>query len=368
MERVCVFCGERPESKTSEHVLPQWLIKLTGDPKRIAKFGWEFLGEGKFVERHYSFDAFKFPACESCNQHFASLEETIKSITQKIMSEECLSELEISYLLDWFDKIRIGMWLGYRYLDKNMITVSPHFFIANRVGQHDRMLAIFKADGNSQGLNFVGCDTPSFAFTPSCFSLRINNFCFLNMSYPYLFCRRIGFPYPDKLFLMEDDRLLCSFTKGRNYIMLPVLKRAIRLKGTELYQPIFSGTLSSEVKPEVSRLYDIKYVRDNCTRWEEGIGKIFMNRGSKLNVYPNIPSKEWIPEKCYPFEGLLFEMQIMALEWQLYIDSLQPSLEGISKEKRKSIAKNRIIGSKYNNEIIKLLRKKVKDTGMTTMR
>ena len=354
MKRTCVFCGERPESKTSEHVLPQWLIELTGDPKRIAQFGYEHLEKGQLVKREYSFDAFKFPACELCNQKFSYLEAKTKDIIQKIISEECISELELNNLLDWFDKVRIGLWLGYRYLDKNWLGVNPHFYIENRIGQHDRMLAIFKADGNEQGLNSAGCDTPSFAFTPSCFSLRINNFCFLNMSYPNLLCRRIGFPYPVETSVMEDDKLLCRFTKGRNRIMLPVLKKTISLKGTELYQPIFIGNVG---KTGVSTLYDTKYVHDNCISWEKGIGKIFINRDSRLSVYSSQPSKEWIPKRSYPFEDLLFKIQIITLDWQLYIDSLQPSLKPTSKEKRKAIFQNRNLSRYYNKKVIHILRK-----------
>jgi hypothetical protein len=41
MDKICVFCGEKPKSRNSEHVIPQWLIELTGNPKRIASFGYE---------------------------------------------------------------------------------------------------------------------------------------------------------------------------------------------------------------------------------------------------------------------------------------------------------------------------------------
>ena len=150
MERVCIFCGKRPESKTSEHVLPQWLIELTGNPKRAAKFGYKHLEKGRFVERKFSFNDFKFPACKSCNQDFAKLEADAKDIAQKIIYEDFLSESEWSTLLDWFDKIRIGLWLGYLYLDKNPLAISPHYHIEHRIRQHDRMLAIFKADGTRE--------------------------------------------------------------------------------------------------------------------------------------------------------------------------------------------------------------------------
>ncbi|GAG83166.1 unnamed protein product [marine sediment metagenome] len=108
MEKVCVFCGNQPESKTSEHVLPQWLIELTGNPKRKAEFGYKHLENGKLAKRKFSFDAFKFPACKSCNQSFSEFEAKTKGIAHKIITEDPLSSSELSTLLDWFDKIRIG--------------------------------------------------------------------------------------------------------------------------------------------------------------------------------------------------------------------------------------------------------------------
>ena len=65
MEKVCIFCGERPASKNLEHVLPQWLIKLTGHPKRMAKFGYDKdFEKGGVVKRSFAFNAFKFPSCK----------------------------------------------------------------------------------------------------------------------------------------------------------------------------------------------------------------------------------------------------------------------------------------------------------------
>ena len=168
MQRVCIFCGRRPEIKASEHVLPKWLIELTGDPKRKAEFGYNHLENGELVKRAFSFDALKFPACKSCNQNFSELEAKTKAIVQEIITEDALSASELCTLLDWFDKIRIGLWLGYQYLDKNPMAIAPHYYVETRIGQHDRMLAIFKMDGNKEGLNSVGCDTPAFALTPSC--------------------------------------------------------------------------------------------------------------------------------------------------------------------------------------------------------
>lgn len=205
MERICIFCGGELEGKTLEHVIPKWLIRLTGNPSRMVYFGYDKdFEKEQFVRRKFAFDAFKFPSCKRCNREFASLEASAKAIVQKMISQESLSESELSTLLDWFDKVRIGLWLGFLYLDKNQLGISPHFHVQHRIRQHDRMLAIFKADGDTEGLNFAGCDTFAFGQSPSCFSLRISGLCFLNMSYPYLLARRMGFLFPVKSYYRDD--------------------------------------------------------------------------------------------------------------------------------------------------------------------
>jgi hypothetical protein len=356
MEKVCVFCGKRPARKAPEHVLPQWLIELTGNPKRMAYFGYEPLEGGKFVKRMFAYDAFKFPSCKECNKNFSEFEAGAKVIVEKMMSEDLISESELSRLFDWFDKVRIGLWLGYMYLDRNPLGVSPHFYIQNRIRQHDRMLAIFRAGGNRETLSCTGCITPAFALTPSCFSLRINSLCFLNISYPNLLARRMGFPFPSETYFMEDERLFCKFEEGRNRIMRPILKKPIRIKGTELYQPIFFGNISAGSSEEMNEIFDTKYVRDNCISWEKGIGKIFIKRDSEVTTYSKYPSMEWLPKSIHDSEELQFEMQLLTLEWQLYIrDNLRPSLKLVPREKRRDILKFDTLGKNYNKKAIELL-------------
>ena len=108
MEKFCVFCGQAPEEKNREHVIPRWLIEMTGDPKRIARFGIAF--DKPFRLREFSFDALVFPACTSCNTRFGVLEERIKPLIPKLLSYEPISQNELIALLDWLDKIRIGLW------------------------------------------------------------------------------------------------------------------------------------------------------------------------------------------------------------------------------------------------------------------
>jgi hypothetical protein len=323
-----------------------------------VKFGYRKLGKGKFAERRFAFDAFKFPSCKECNQRFANLETSVKVIVQKMILEESLSESELSTLLDWFDKVRIGLWLGFLYLDKNPLGISPHFHVQHRIRQHDRVLAIFKADRNMRGLHFNGCDTFAFAQTPSCFSLWINSLCFLNMSYPNLLARRMGFPFPMETYMMEDGRLYAPFNKGQNRIMRPVLKKPISIKGTELYQPIFSGNLAGGDSEAVQKLYDTKYVRDNCISWEEGIGQIYVKRDSEVAAYNTFPSVEWLPESTHDFEELLFDMQLLTLEWQLYIINLGASMKLLTGERKRQTIRLTNLSRYQNRTLVEVLNKR----------
>ena len=358
MEKVCIFCGERPESKNLEHVLPRWLIELTGNPKRRARFGYRRSVEGRPVERSFAFDAFKFPSCTECNQRFGELEAGAKVVVHKMMSEDCLAESELSTLLDWFDKVRIGLWLGYLYLDENPLGISPHFHVARRMRQHDRMIAIFRADGNTKNLTFVGCDSPAFAQTPSCFSLSINNLVFFNVSHPYLLARRMGFPFPIESYMMEDGRLYCKLGEGRKRIMRPVLRKSISIEGTELYQPIFTGSITCEGDEKAKRLYGAKYVRDNCISWEEGIGRIYIKRDSGISACSRCPSTEWLPERTHKLADLLFEIQSLTLEWQLYImNKLLPSVKLLPEERKRGVIKLIDLGKDWNVKLVEHLDK-----------
>jgi len=78
MQRVCVFCGGRPIGKTSEHILPQWVIELTGDPNRVVQFGYGRFVDGAMARRTFAYNSLKFPACQSCNQTYSELEMLTK--------------------------------------------------------------------------------------------------------------------------------------------------------------------------------------------------------------------------------------------------------------------------------------------------
>jgi hypothetical protein len=347
MDKVCVFCGNKPESKTLEHVLPNWLISLTGDPKRQAKLGFYQTQDGKMVNRLFAFDQFKFPACDKCNQRFSELEGDTKNIIERILTDDSLSESSFTTLLDWFDKVRIGLWLGFRYLDGNRYGVNPQFHISKRLGHDDRLVFIYKSKKERDFLGFLGCDTPAFNFSPSCFSLIINNYFFLNMSFQFFLSRRLGFPYPPVVFRHENGMVSSVLLPGRENIMRPVLKKLTGLFGTEIYQPIIVNSVDGRHK-----LYDTDYVRNHCISWENGIGRIFFDTGTKTNLYPNHFSTEWIPPKIYDFYELFFRMEITTLNMQLYLYTLSPSIEYVSPKFRKTVSNNRRLAVTFNNKLV----------------
>lgn len=220
MEKFCVFCGKFPESKNKEHVLPQWLIEMTGDPKRIATFGVDF-GKQPFAPRQFSFDSLTFPACSECNGDFSRLEGATKPIVRALLSRQAVSASDLIVLLDWLDKVRVGLWLGYFYLDKNPLGITPSFHIENRVGQLDRAVAIIELAEASDGLTFIGPESKFYQLSPTCFALRVNNMCLVNKSGISLCGRRLGFPFAEPVRVREDHKLEVSFERGTERVMYP---------------------------------------------------------------------------------------------------------------------------------------------------
>jgi hypothetical protein len=239
MARFCIFCGKAPEDKNREHVLPQWLIALTGDPNRVVNFGFDY--ENEKVLR-FSWANFVAPSCRKCNEEYSGLEGIVKPLVQALIERRALRAFDYLVLLDWLDKVRVGLWLTYHLIQKDPTRIEPSFHINSRVGTKDRMLAIYLMGTKNIGLNAVGTETFVFNRTPSCFVLNINNVAILNMSFDFLFARRCGFPAPARRVLQldaeEGARMAVSdFTTSRR-IMHPLIRTRIYKPSVHLYQPI----------------------------------------------------------------------------------------------------------------------------------
>jgi hypothetical protein len=278
MGKKCIFCGNKPENKNLEHIIPLWLIKHTGDPKRIVYHGMHFGRRPNETQpKIFAFDQFRFPSCEACNLRWSDLENDIKHTVIKLENEQKVTEVELSQFLDWFDKVRVGIWLA-RQMDKSTASlVDPKFYIDQRVGTSDRLLYISSGSA-SQGLTTIGVGGALFGFMPSVFALRINSLMFFNVSSAGLFGHRLGFPrLYDKATQVKGERAYLPWVdSGSNQISYPIVHRRYPLAALKLYQPMYRHL---NVHHFWQENYRTPYVVDNSLDWSTGAGGIFWDTG-----------------------------------------------------------------------------------------
>jgi len=350
MAKYCIFCGKPPVDKNKEHVIPRWLIELTGDPKRIVRLGLKKETEGELTFREYAFDQFTFPACEDCNTKHSELESVTKSTMVRIIEGKEITGTEFSDLLDWFDKVRVGLWLAYHQLDKNLSGITPQFHIEKRIGQFDRLLFVEKDTSTKQRLNFAGADTFAFAYLPTAFTLMINNYYFTNISSLFLFSRRLGFPYPDELFKdANSPQLKCNIMPARERVMHPVLPRFTRSDVIKFYQPMFGQNLHPEKIPH----YDNEYVKQHCYNHALGIGAIFSESNSgEIEVIKSNDKITINPKTRHSFEEQTLLSVIDTYEWQNWLMSQPPNYDHLEPEHRRTIRGQHSAAKKFNDFFI----------------
>jgi hypothetical protein len=241
--RFCVFCGKPPEKKNREHILPQWLLELTGDPKRVINFGTNYKN-GRTIR--FDWMNFCVPACEVCNSEFSDLERRAKSYVITLLERKALTSIEYSDFMDWMDKVRIGLWVAYHFIQGNPTDIKPSFHIKTRMCQKDRMIAIYPIEGDGKGLNAFGVESLVFHSQPSCLGLRINDILILNISSDFLFSSRCGFPFPRRCVTMLDGENVgmmdtSNFDITRK-VKHPLIRKPVIKPSIHLYQPIMSGS------------------------------------------------------------------------------------------------------------------------------
>lgn len=300
MEKFCVFCGRPPQDKNKEHVIPQWLIKMTGNPNRTAAFGVDMMKK-PFAPRLFSFDSLTFPACSNCNEAFSNLETATEPVVRKLLSEQAVNENEFITLLDWLDKVRVGLWLGYLYLDKNPLTIKPSFHIETRLGRLDRSVTFVKIENAKTALSFIGPESRFYQLTPTFLALRINGLCLVNASGVSLCSQRLGFPFAQPIGVRADHKLDVSLNLGSGRVMYPV-ERVPRLPNVvSIYQPVFRTFLESDDGEEF--LQD-EWVRTHTANFDKGYGKLFLQNDS-VGLYPEGESSAWIPSQSWKIWELL---------------------------------------------------------------
>jgi len=266
LAKFCVFCGAEPKDKSKEPVLPQWLLEMTGDPKRVVPLGidWE---TGKSKE--FAFDQFHFPACSECNNRDAALEGRVAPIMARVTRGEALLAREYVELLDWFDKVRIGLWLGNLLLFRNPFGIEPNFHIESRIGTKDRILLVVPFDLDQKGLTPLASWTPAFQLSPSAFGLVVNGMLFVNLSADFLIARRAGFPYPiSGRYDLEHRQASVDKFEATRVLQHPLLSKGLFKPSVYLAQAVYQG-------PE--ELREHPYFQEHC-------GKLFLQRDGTTRV------------------------------------------------------------------------------------
>jgi len=277
MKRLCVFCGRWPARKNKEHVLPRWLLELTGNPGRTARFGIKYFTD---EERRFAFDRFAFPACTACNERYSTLESATKRVVERIFKVQKIRADDVDVLLDWLDKVRIGLWLGIMSLNDNAFGIRPKFFINQRVARADRMVSLFVDDERSKGLTFTGPMYPSFMFQPSSFALRVNNLYVFNASCPFMVSKQAGFPFPVSAEEERDDgKTVMEFEEGTEEIVRPLLETRILRGSLTVYQPMFNESVE-----ETFETYDTSFIRSHARNWEAGRGPLIADLKAGVRV------------------------------------------------------------------------------------
>jgi hypothetical protein len=335
--KFCIFCGAPPTGKNKEHVISQWLLRLTGDPNRTVPLGMDYTKPG-LPTRHFSYDSFTFPACELCNSSFSALEVRAQRVVMAMLRGMAVSAEDLDTLLDWLDKVRIGLWSGMVYLNKNHLKITPHFFIASRIGAKDRMLLVYRDNQKAHGVSFVGTDSLIFQAMPSCFYFVINHLHFFSVSADWLFSARFGLPSLGTHKFRSDETQEITLAHGTQTVTVPLVDLAIREGASQFYQAIIPRIMLGGDAGSLEGFYDTAYVRGICQNYETGRGKVFQLLGERLEEYPTSPSTQWVPASAYNRHELGGELGLQALDWQdaLYMNP-RPAMDELSPKTRERI-------------------------------
>jgi hypothetical protein len=344
---VCIFCGEAPESKTKEHIFPQWLLKMTGFHSKNTSVGtnWATGKEIVFPAKNYT-----FPACDACNNNFASLEGTVKGIIERLSEDADISGGDLEILLDWFDKIRIGAWLGIFYINKSFSNQPPNHYINDRVGIKDRYLSITNTYLPEKTLNWSGANTMTFMTSPTALALRVNNLVFVSASTDFLVSKSVGFPFASWEMCIPESKIgHFMLSPGTGKIKPDCFKCKPYVPSHIVRQPMFKA--AREASPD---LYTNQHVQSHSYDSNTGIGKLFIQKSQRTYVLERNDRVDFQMEAAKSVYGRvpvvrpILELQIEMLKSRL---NRLKYVSEVEKHKQLLAAKEII---SYTNEQIRL--------------
>ncbi len=329
MGKFCIFCGNEPASRTLEHVIPRWLVELTGDPNRPARFGpvWDDSTK-RFETRTYAFDQFIFPACGRCNRAYSELEARTQSAVSRMLRHDTLSAQDLETLLTWLDKVRIGLWLGMYYLRRQVSDIEPHTFISSRLSTSDRCVLIYRATTSPSGVFLLGLETLAFQYLPCCFGLIINHIGLFNISADFLLARRLGLPYPTRVSWRQWPEVAYEIHQGRMRSSLPLITKRFDSRCSQVYQPIFTRALNS-----AANFYDNHHARALADPNRPGFGRVFHVQDGPLRQYPIQPAADWLPARLWGFHPMYLVLARQVLQFQTYLFDIGPKARDLDPDR-----------------------------------
>lgn len=131
--------------------------------------------------------------CKSCNDMDSDLEARAKGAYQAIKSGQDLTDANLHSLLDWLDKVRVGLWLWLlEQVGEEFKLAEPKFRINGRLARKDRMVLIqrYPEGPPMRGLALHGVGE-FFLGLPSVIGLLINNVSLISASSDFLILRHI---------------------------------------------------------------------------------------------------------------------------------------------------------------------------------
>jgi hypothetical protein len=320
VDKFCIFCGAEPKERSREHILPQWLIELTGDPRRKAVFG-PFFDERtrELTFRNFAFDEFAFAACEECNLRFSRLESATKEIMVKLLAKSPAQSKDFHTLLTWLDKVRVGLWLVSYVIQKNISAITPQYYINSRIDMFDRMVFLYKSNFKGSRLRFEGTTAPAFQYSPTCFVVIVNDLFFFNVSTDFLLSKTMGLPYPTKMSYTNTPRMEVDLVSGRERMIWPLVRMRYNRHCSEIYQPMIRRAILCK-----DPYYDSSYVKSLCSDYRRGIGRIFYSFGPSVTEFPETESRVWIPNVTWDDDELVKVSRRQMLEFQIHLNEYGP--------------------------------------------
>lgn len=168
----------------------------------------------------------------------------------------------------------------------------------------------------------------------------------------FLFSRRIGFPYPSEVHLLPDNfNMEVDFSKGKERIIKPLIKKPTIEPYIELYQPM----IPLDFKKENDVFYNTKYIKDHCYNHEKGIGNIFKvengnitecKKGEKISIEPTF---------SYDDDDILMESAIQIYKWQNWLNEQPINFDRVSSKQKKFYVNQIKMAIKINNKFIKYI-------------